>query len=66
MTEENIEIIESEPVEFANTTCEHFFVLDSFQSDDMLSVVCTNCPHGCMVDPNLYALKAGKLVRIKE
>jgi hypothetical protein len=51
-------------VEMGNTSCDHYFEMESVDGD-MMCIVCTQCPHGCMVDRKTFNLKSGKLIRIE-
>lgn len=44
-----------------STSCDHYWVEDSYQPNDLLSIVCTKCPSGCQIG-NDKKIIDGKIV----
>jgi len=68
MEEEKIEdpFKEYESREVANTKCEHYFTEDPIQdpNSNLLSVICTKCPSGIMIDSDKFKIENGKVVDV--
>jgi hypothetical protein len=49
----------------SNTICEHFYCEDEKQdpNSELLSVRCIKCPSGCNIDPKLFKVLDGKIVK---
>ena len=47
-------------------TCDHHFWVESSKQDDnseLLSINCVRCPSGASIDPKLFKIEDGKIVK---
>jgi hypothetical protein len=55
-----------EVIDKGNTSHDHYFVEDPIHdpNTNLMSIFCTGCPHGQMIDGDKFNLKDGKVVEI--
>ena len=51
--------------ETRTTVCDHFYCEDAIQdpNTELMSVMCVKCWHGCMIEPDKFHIKEGKICR---